>query len=261
MAGHPRGMEGRLDIDRRRLLAGTACLALAVLPGPRGGENPAGTDEIPSAPPWHPLTRSLLDRARRANSVNGRSNTASIERIVREVAGARSCTERPVIEWLDDPSCAFDHLSRYGLDELLRMGTASLWSRAGLRSFPVIERSFSTTVLGGIVAEIVGAAEHDRALMAPKLLSKSRAMAEGASAEAAFRVRAVAAQIGWLETCMPVTAAEGVSDVEALVSAGFPEHGEPVSHQLRVFEAYELGLLATWETPDVIICVPRTLAV
>jgi hypothetical protein len=29
---------------------------------------------------------------------------------------------------------------------------------------------------------------------------------------------------------------------------------------LRVFELYELGLLATWETPDVVICVPRTLA-
>jgi hypothetical protein len=28
-----------------------------------------------------------------------------------------------------------------------------------------------------------------------------------------------------------------------------------------VFEAYELGLLATWETPTAVICVPRLIAV
>jgi hypothetical protein len=61
-------------------------------------------------------------------------------------------------------------------------------------------------------------------------------MAANASAEAVFQVRAVA-------------------DVELLLSSDFSEHDESVHHQLRVFEAYELGLLATWETPDALICV------
>ncbi len=112
-----------------------------------------------------------------------------------------------------------------------------------------------------MIRGIVGAEDHDRVLMAPKLLSKSKAMAENASAEAVFEVRAVAAQIGWLETCMPVAAAQAVADVELLLSSGCSEHDESIHHQLRVFEAYELGLLATWETPDAIICVPRTIAV
>jgi hypothetical protein len=46
-----------------------------------------------------------------------------------------------------------------------------------------------------------------------------------------------------------------------LLSSGFSEHDEPVHDQLRVFEAYELGLPATWETPDAVICVPRLKAV
>jgi len=40
-----------------------------------------------------------------------------------------------------------------------------------------------------------------------------------------------------------------------LSSSGVSE--ESKHHGLRVFEAYELGLLATWETPTVITCVPR----
>jgi hypothetical protein len=119
----------------------------------------------------------------------------------------------------------------------------------------------SSLVLGGLVADIVGVDDHDRALMAPKLLAKSKAMAGNASAEAVFEVRAISAQIGWLETCIPVAAARAVANVELLLSSGFSEHDEPVHHQLRVFEAYELGLLATWETPAAIICVPRLKAV
>ena len=97
--------------------------------------------------------------------------------------------------------------------------------------------------------------------MAPKLLSKSKAIAGNASIEALFEVRAVAAQIGWLETSIPMAAVQAVANVELFLSSGFSEHDEPVHHQLRVFEAYELGLLATWETPTAIICVPRTTTV
>jgi hypothetical protein len=91
--------------------------------------------------------------------------------------------------------------------------------------------------------------------MAPKLLSKARVMAENASADTVFKVRAVAAQIGWLETCMPVVAAQAVADVELFLSAGVPE--KSIDHQLRAFEAYELGLLATWQTPGAIVCVAK----
>jgi hypothetical protein len=155
-----------------------------------------------------------------------------------------------------DPSGAFDHLSRYGLDALLRMGTASLWRRAA-PSVGFDDQSLDLSfVLGRLVADIVRVEDHDRALMAPKLLAKSAAMAGNASAEAAVQVRAVAAQIGWLETSMPVAAAQAVADVELLMSSGFSEQDESLRHQLRVFEAYELGLLATWETADALICTP-----
>ena len=67
----------------------------------------------------------------------------------------------------------------------------------------------------------------------------------------------VAAQIGRLETCLPVAAAQAISNVELFLSSGFSEHDQPVHHQFRLFEAYELGLLATWETSTELICVPR----
>ena len=56
---------------------------------------------------------------------------------------------------------------------------------------------------------------------------------------------------------MPALAAAAVWRVEALLSSGVPERSEPIHHQLVVFEAREHGLLATWETPDAMICVPQ----
>jgi hypothetical protein len=246
-----------MDIERRRLLKATACLALSGLAGPLDAGFPVEADQIPVVPSWHPLTQSLLHRAQKANSANGLANISQIDRIIRETPVAQGCTKTPAIKWLADPSCAFDHLSRYGLDALLQMGTASLWRRAG-PSPPFDDRSLDLSrFLGEVVSDIVGAEEHDRALMAPKLLSKSKAMVGNASAEAVFEGRAVAAQIGWLETCIPVAAAQAIANIELFLSSGYSEHDESVSHQLRVFEAYELGLLATWETPDALICVPR----
>jgi hypothetical protein len=156
---------------------------------------------------------------------------------------------------LTEPSDAFDFLSQFGLHQLLQMDTTRLWRRAGPAMDIDEDRLNSAAVLGSRIAGLVRSEEHDSALMAPKLLSKARAMAENTSAEAIFKVRAVAAQIGWLETCLPVVAAQAVTDVELFLSSGAPE--ESIHHQLRMFEAYEFGLLATWETPDVIICVPR----
>jgi hypothetical protein len=58
---------------------------------------------------------------------------------------------------------------------------------------------------------------------------------------------------------LPVTAAQAVAEIELFLSAGFAEHDELIYHQLKVFEAFELGLLATWETPDTMVCVPVTV--
>jgi hypothetical protein len=244
-----------MDIDRRKLLASSAGLALTGLVEPAVAHPRTDTTSRDEAPPWHPLTRSLLDRARRANRIDRRANTAIIERLIRDVARAQGCAKTPVIKWLADPFEAYAYLSQLGFDELLQMNNAQLWRRAGSKVDLDDDRLNSHLILGEVIGDTVRASDHDRLLMAPKLLSKARVMAENPSAEAVFKVRAVAAQIGWLETCIPVVAAQAVTDVELFCSAGGSE--ETKGHQLRVFEAYELGLLATWETPSVVICVPR----
>jgi hypothetical protein len=218
-----------MKIDRRNLLWATAGLAMTKLIGhPR----PAGSDE----PPWYPLTRALLDRARRANSARGPVDTTGIERVIRDMFSARGYANPPVIKWLADPFEAYAHLSRLGLDELLQMNNAQLWRRAGPKTNLDEDRLNSHLVLGGVIGNTVMASDHDRLLMAPKLLSKARVMAENASVEAIIEVRSVAAQIGWLETCLPVAAVQAVTDVELLLSSGVSE--ESIHHQLRVFEAY-----------------------
>jgi len=246
-----------MDINRRTLLAGSASLALTELAGSGPARSVAlDLTELRGALHWHPFVRSLLCRARLAQ---GPADKAGVERIVRDVAAARTGAKPLVIKWLADPSCAFEHLSEYGLDRLLEMNVTGLWRRAG-RSYSVDDptRNSWRRVPREVLADIFRVEEHDRALMAPKLRAKSRAVTEGASAEAVFRVRAVAAQIGWLEACIPIMAAQAVATVEGLLLTGQPEDSEQIRHQLMVFDAYELGLLATWETPDAIIYVPRT---
>ena len=202
-----------MKIDRRNLLWATAGLAMTKLVGPTSSQaSLAGSDEFP----WHPFTRSLLDRARQASLVDGRANTALIERLIHQEVVTQGYANPPVIKWLADPFDAFDYLSRLGLDELLQMDNARLWRRARPQMPIDDDRLNSAAVLGSRIAGLVRSAEHDNALMAPKLLSKARVMAENASAEAVFKVRAVAAQIGWLETCIPVVAAQAVTDVELL---------------------------------------------
>jgi hypothetical protein len=72
-----------MEIDRRKLLSASAYLALVNLVRLTfGPPRPAGSD----APTWPPLTRSLLDRARRASLVAGRANRALIERPIHKEA-------------------------------------------------------------------------------------------------------------------------------------------------------------------------------
>jgi hypothetical protein len=155
------------------------------------------------------------------------------------------------------PTEAFDHLSRLGLEALLDMGTKSFWRRVQ-PPISVDEMTFDHAFAVRILAnEIVGVGDHDRALMAPKLLAKSQAVSANASDNELFRVRAVSAQIGWLEASLPDVAAQAVSNIEAFLCMGESERSVAIDNQLKVFEANERGLLATWETPDSLICVPR----
>jgi hypothetical protein len=116
------------------------------------------------------------------------------------------------------------------------------------------DRAFEVRITAN---EILGVEEHDRLLMTPKLRTRSEAMSAGRSDGEVFRVRAVSSQIGWLETSLADVAAEAVSNVELLLVTGASENSALIHHQLKVFESYERGLLATWETPAELICVSR----
>jgi hypothetical protein len=239
-----------MDIGRRGLLAGAATLSIARLApsagvGPSADEMPVSTDHR-----WHPVTRSLLDRANRTGQLLDRSR---VERIIHEVS--EECG-RPVIKWMESPAGAFEHLSRYPLCDLMQMGTARFWPAPppfAATDEDAAERSFE---LYWHAAHVLRVEEHARAFMAPKVIAKRRAIGAQFSSEAIFEARAVAAQIGWLETSLPATAAKAVSAIEDLLSAGHGEDSLAIYHQLIVFEACEHGLLATWETPDALICVP-----
>jgi hypothetical protein len=172
----------------------------------------------------------------------------------RRFTDVSGCAEQPVIKWMDTPSDAFDHLSRFGLDALLDMGTARFWRRFRPRLSPdarAFDRAFEVRMTA---SDLLGVDEHDRLLMAPKLRAKSQTMSANASDREVFRVRAVWSQIGWLETSMAAAAAEAVSNVESLLSRGASEGSVAIDNQLKVVELHEKGLLATWETPESLIC-------
>jgi hypothetical protein len=239
-----------MDIDRRRLLATGSCALLT------GVTRPAWSiPNTPAAGQCHPLTRSLLERAgRRGRDTPDR---AMAEQTIRQFAGTSGWTKPLVIKWMDTPTDTHDHLSRIGLDALLDMGTTGFWRRDQPPA-PLDAETFDRAFEARMTASgLLGVDDHDRMLMAPKLLAKSRAMSANLWDEEIFKIRAVSAQIGWIETSMAEAAAQAVSNVEPLLSTGTSEDSVSIDNQLRVFESYEHGLLATWETPDALICVPR----
>jgi hypothetical protein len=240
-----------MEIGRRELLGGATSLGLASMVGPLGSI-PAGAEDLgQSHDRWHPFTRSLLERASRAGRELDRPR---VERILYEVAEEHG---RPVIKWTESAERAFEHLRRYSLDELTQMPTARLWSPPW--TLPILdndraERSFDVY---WHATQVLSVEEYGTALIAPKLASKSLAIASLSDPESIFETRAVAAEIGWIETCLPAVAARAIRAVEDLLSDGHAEGSESIYHQLRAFEAFEHGLLATWETPDGLVCVPR----
>jgi len=244
-----------MDIDRRQLLVGAACAALTGAIGDSGsclvGPDPAEASEC------HPLTRSLLERARKIGADHCAPDRAMAERTIRQFADGVGRPGPLVIKWMDTPSDVFDYLSRFGLDALLDMRTARFWRPAqppATRDEETFDRAFEVRMMA---SSLLGAEQHDHMLMAPKLLAKSRARSANRSDEDVFRIRAVSAHIGWLETSLAEAAAQAVANVELLLSTGASEGSVAIDNQLRVFESCEHRLLATWETPDALICVPR----
>jgi hypothetical protein len=246
-----------MGIDRRQVLIGTAGAALAGAFGPVHASLGPQLSGIPGADDWHPLTRSLLERARRMGGICCAPDRATVERTIRQFADASGYVKPLVIKWMDTPADAFDHLSRFGRDALLDMGASRFWRRFRPLVSPdsrAFDRAFEVRTLA---SDLLGVDEHDRLLMAPKLRAKSRAISANLSGEEVFGVRAVSAQIGWLETSLADAAAQAVSNVELLLSVGASDSSVAIDHQLKVFESYERGLLVTWETPGALICVPK----
>ncbi|MGC1532529.1 MAG: hypothetical protein WA832_17870 [Bradyrhizobium sp.] len=236
-----------MEIGRRELLAGAATLGLVTMFSPLDARPVAAEDPAPPGLQLHPLTRSLLDRASRAGQQLDRSR---VERVIREVAGEHG---RPVIKWMDDPGRAFEHLRRYSPDELAQLPTAQFWPfppPASAASEDAEERSIELYLHA---TQVLRVEEHARALMTPKLSYKAQAMASLSRPESILEARVLAAEIGWIETSLPGAAAGAIRAVEDLLSAGRLADSMEICHQLRVFEAFEYGLLATWETPDELV--------
>ena len=238
-----------MELDRRQAILSVA-MALVARPAL------AKPERIESAlAECHRLTRSLIERARRASTTTNRADIDAIERLIRRTAGASG--GRPVIKWLASPADAFDHLRRLNSSDL-GTGLAALWRVR--RSCPpcnedAFERSFRVRQLA---SEILRPEEHDLLLMAPKLRAISEAKRAGATPAELRRVRAASFEIGRLETSLPAVATESICAIEALLASGARSGSGAVRDQVRVFEAYELGLLATWETRTEIVCVAST---
>lgn len=243
-----------MDIDRRRLLAIATRAVLAGVACPAWSH--PGEPRLPVAGRCYPLTRSLLDRAKRTTVGSDALGPGSIERAIHRVADARGRDRPLVIKWLADPSEAIGYLNRFSLKALLSMGTTSFW-RATEPSIRCSEEAFERTFEVRCLANDVLRVEvHDHALMAPWLAARLDATHRGAPAQEVFGIRAVLSQIGWLETSLAAAAAQAICDVELALHCGVPEHSSAIDHPLKVFEAYEAGLLATWETPAALICTP-----
>jgi hypothetical protein len=240
-----------MELDRRQVLL-TVALTLAT--GRARAEAGRSEAELPQC---HQLTRSLIERARRASDATNPVDTDAIERLVRRTAGASGSP--PVIKWMPSPADAFDHLRKLNSSDL-GMSLAALWRVRELCppcNEDAFERSFKVRQLA---SEILRPEEHDLILMAPKLRAISEAKRTGASPTELRRVSAACFEIGWLETSLPAVATESICAIEALLVSGAQPGSDAVRDRMRVFEAYQLGLLATWETPAELICVPRIAA-
>ena len=242
--------EDQMGIDRRRFLTGGLAIAgLAVLPGKHPVADFISADDLAAIFGLHPFTVSLLERVAGARSAMDRSRSSGSS-VNAPSTSATDCHPMP------GPQAALDHLSRHGLTNLLQMENAAFWRQSGCPEMDeeILDRWCAISRLAN---DVLRPDEHDRALMAPKLMAKQ---SPSANPDAAFEFRVFAAQIGWLETSIPDVTVEALCRVEVLLSQGLSETSGLVHHQLEIIQAYQHGLLATWETPAELICVPRSSA-
>src|SRR5579863_3484432 len=172
-----------MEIVHRDLLVGAASLGLTGMIGPLGLG--FAEDEYPGATGrrWHPLTKSLLDRAKLAGNHVDRVH---VERIIHDVANEH---DRLVIKWMASPVRAFEYLLRYPLDELAQMPTARLWPfplAVSATDYEAEERSIELHQLNNRALRVD---EHGRALIAPKLDFRARAIASQSRPERIFEAR------------------------------------------------------------------------
>jgi hypothetical protein len=250
--------EDQMDIDRRSFLAGgLACASLAVLPDAFRLIKPVeALDPVPEFE-LHPFTRSLIDTVSRSDHD---FDLLRVERLIRLRAETLGYHKSPVMKWLPDSRAAFDYLRRYELADLLRMENATLWREEDLPAIgddTILDRWCATR---RFATEALRPDDRDRALMAPKLEAKRQLIARGADLDAIFEVRAMTAQVSWLETSISAAAVGAISNIDLQLAQGLSEVSVHLHHQLLVIEAYQHGLLATWETPAELICVPRSAA-
>jgi hypothetical protein len=178
-----------------------------------------------------------------------------VERIVHELAGEHG---RPVTKWMDTPGRAFEYLLRFPLDELARMPTAQFWPFPPFVSVANEDADERSVELYLHATRVLNVEEHGRALLAPKLAYKERVISSYSDPKRVLEARSAAAEIGWVETSLPGAAAGAIRAAEDLLSAGYAAGSMEICHQLLVFEAFEHGLLATWETPGALVCVQRS---
>lgn len=97
-----------MDINRRGLLVNLAASAALAMVGMTIGIGPALAGPDSSTPcKWHPLTQSLLQRAR-GIARGCVPDRAIIDRAIQQFVKGSGSTKPPVIKWMDTPTDAFD---------------------------------------------------------------------------------------------------------------------------------------------------------
>lgn len=201
------------------------------------------------------MVEAILDRTRNASG-GQKPDRDLIEDTIKRRVEATAYKVAPV-KWLETAADAHAYLSDQGLEALLRADVTRFWrfdeSAVLQRGFDYLESAYDAQ---GEAEGIFRVDEREADVSAPKQRAKARAIASNISTQDVFHTRAVSSQIGWLETVISRAAAYSIYQMELLLSSGISGDSASIGHLLGVIDAFERGLLATWETSDELVCVP-----